>query len=243
DWRVEHVVDAVAQHFEHFLAWTIGVVIELVNQRLAEASIAAPLCEALPSYVRYGVDSPLALRLVVSGVRSRRLAHVIAAATAAEEVEGDSLRQWLGSMEIAELRRRFTASSSELLDLLEFARTPRASVLRDLLEQGRSVIEVHLIDRTDEAEITTSPDEDHAAAEGTTVREAEGEIPVDLRPVVGEERPPRLGVFSAETDDLVALVPTPSYGDVQSILDTGVPTTGTLRGETLELVLAPETAT
>jgi superfamily II DNA/RNA helicase len=242
DWRVEQVVDAVAQHFEHFLAWTLGVVIELVNERLAEASIAAPLCEPLPSYVRYGVDSPLALRLVVSGVRSRRLAHVIAAAAAAEQVEGDSLRQWLGSMEIADLRRRFSASSSELLDLLEFARTPRASVLRDLLEQGRSVIEVHLVKRTAEAEITTSAEEDHAVPEAATTGEDEGEIPVDLRQVVGEERPPRLGVFSAETYELIALVPTPSYGDVESILDTGVPTTGTLRGETLELVLASETA-
>jgi len=145
-------------------------------------------------------------------------------------------------MEIAELRRRFTASSSELLDLLEFARTPRASVLRDLLEQGRSVIGVHLIDKgTGQPEVTTSPEEKHTAAEGTTVRD-ESEIPVDLRPVVGEERPPRLGVFSAETNEMIALVPTPSYGDVQSILDTGVPTAGTLRGETLELVLAPETA-
>jgi hypothetical protein len=68
DWRVEQIVDAVAQHFEHFLAWTLGVLVELVNGHLAQGLNPARLCEELPTYVRYGVESELGLRLLVSGV-------------------------------------------------------------------------------------------------------------------------------------------------------------------------------
>ena len=235
DWRVEQVVDTVAQHLEHFLSWTLGVLVELVNDRLSEDEVEARLCDELPAYVRYGVNSPLALRLVVSGVRSRRLAHAVAAAAVAEGVGGEDLRGWLGALQIAELRQRFSASSSELLDILEFARTPGASVLRDLLEQGRTQISVQLIDSVS------------AEVDGDTARDAPlvsrtREQAVDLRPVSGEEHPPRLGVFDVDHGGLVALVPTPIYGDVQSILDTGVPTTGLLRNETLELVLVSDSA-
>jgi hypothetical protein len=146
-------------------------------------------------------------------------------------------------MEIAELRRRFNGSSSELLDLLEFTRTPRASVLRDLLEQGRAEVTVQPV----VAETPAARDVDQIGEEGQTtaqptVTEAARTTLADLRPVPGEELPPRLGVFSIETEQLIALVPTSLYGEVQPILDTGVPTTGTLQGDTLELVLASETA-
>lgn len=217
--------------------------VELVNGQLADGATPARLCEQLPTYVRYGVDSELALRLLISGVRSRRLAHAIARAAATEEVEGDSLRRWLGEMEIAELRRRFSASSSELLDILEFTRTPRASVLRDLLEQGRAEVAVRRIvaERSDATEDGGQAEGDRSMADESTAAGPEGGILADLRPVPGEELPSRLGVFGTETGQLIALVPTPAYGDVQGILDTGVPITGTLRGEMLEVVLAPET--
>ena len=35
-WRIEQMVDAVTKHFEHYLAWTIGALTELVNTRLAD---------------------------------------------------------------------------------------------------------------------------------------------------------------------------------------------------------------
>ena len=30
------MVDAVTEHFEHYLAWTVGALVELVNTRLAD---------------------------------------------------------------------------------------------------------------------------------------------------------------------------------------------------------------
>ena len=54
-WRIEQMVDAVTEHFEHYLAWTVGALVELVNTRLADAGIEERLCPDLGSYIRYGV--------------------------------------------------------------------------------------------------------------------------------------------------------------------------------------------
>lgn len=142
DWRVEQMVDAVTQHFEHFLAWQLAALVELVNELLDESGIETTLCPELPVYVRYGVDSGAALRLLMSGVRSRRLANLISDEAEREGVAGSELRAWLTSMDVAELRARFSASSSELLDLLDYARSPNSSLLREFLEQGRAEIPI-----------------------------------------------------------------------------------------------------
>jgi len=244
DWRVEQIVDVVTQHFEHFLAWTLSVLLELVNERLAELPDPVRLCPELPAYVRYGVDSRLALRLLVSGVRSRRLASAIATVAASEDIDNDSLRRWLGSMEIADLRRSFSASTSELLDLLEFARTPRTSALRNLLESGHAEIVVHPIRRESQEPGGDSRGSQDAIRTGhSPLPIIEQGLEVNLRPVPGEQRPSQLGVFTVDTDQLVALVPTPMYGDIQSILATGLATSGTLRQETLDVYSAPNRST
>ena len=36
-WRLEQTVDAVSEAFEHFLSWTVGVVVEQANDILAQA--------------------------------------------------------------------------------------------------------------------------------------------------------------------------------------------------------------
>ena len=47
--------------------------------------------------------------------------------------------------------------------------------------------------------------------------------------------------FNAADGELVAVVPTSAYGDVQSILETGVPIAGSLARTTLSLVLVATT--
>jgi hypothetical protein len=65
-WRIEQMVDAVTDHFEHYLAWTVGALVELVNSWLADAGIEERLCPDLGSYIRYGVNDPKALILQTS---------------------------------------------------------------------------------------------------------------------------------------------------------------------------------
>jgi len=64
-------------HFEHYLAWTDGALVELVNDRLRERDVDERA--ELGSCVRYGVGDRRALVLMTSGIRSRRLAHAISA--------------------------------------------------------------------------------------------------------------------------------------------------------------------
>ena len=61
-YRIEQMVGAASEHFEHYLAWTVGAVVELVNTRLLDADIEVRLCPDLAGYIRYGVDSTTFMR-------------------------------------------------------------------------------------------------------------------------------------------------------------------------------------
>ena len=142
-WRIEQMVDAVTKHFEHYLAWTVGALVELVNTRLADSGIEERLCPDLGSYIRYGVDDPKALILMTSGIRSRRLAHAIAADLPADlEPAREQLRLQLARMGVAGWRTRYDASAAEVLDLLDFTRVRNRSLLRTLLETGNVTVDL-----------------------------------------------------------------------------------------------------
>ncbi len=142
-WRIEQMVDAVAGHFEHYLAWTVGALVELVNTRLVDAGIEKRLCPELGSYIRYGVADPRALILMTSGIRSRRLAHAIIADLPADlEPTRETLRLWIARMGVPEWRTRYNASASEVLDLLDFTRVRSRSLLKTLLETGTVTVEL-----------------------------------------------------------------------------------------------------
>ena len=117
DFRIEQMVDAVTEFFEHFLGWTLGVLVERVNQVLEEQGEESRMCPDLPAFVRYGVSSAHSLALAAAGVRSRRLLRSIAEQALTDEVT--DLDDWLASMSIAEWRVRFEAVASDLRDLLE----------------------------------------------------------------------------------------------------------------------------
>ncbi|GKV71167.1 hypothetical protein NCCP2145_05480 [Pseudarthrobacter sp. NCCP-2145] len=142
-WRIEQMVDVVTGQFEHYLAWTIGAIVELVNSRFADEDKPQALCPDLGRYVRYGVGDRLALLLMTSGVRSRRLARAIAESfPLSQDVTEDDLREHLGHMTVSDWRDQFEVTSSEIIDLLEFTRLKRRSLLRKLLETGAVELEV-----------------------------------------------------------------------------------------------------
>ena len=119
DWRIEQMVDAVTQHFEHFLAWMTGVLLHEVNDLLAADDGEEFLCPPLPLFVRYGVDTVQALELLTAGLRSREFANVVGEAARREGIEHGELREWLRTMSVVEWRARFEASAGDVVDLLE----------------------------------------------------------------------------------------------------------------------------
>jgi superfamily II DNA/RNA helicase len=251
-WRIEQMVIAITEMFEHFLAWTLGVLVELVNQRLTELDAAVRLCPEFPAYVRYGVDSPEALDLLGAGVRSRRLAHAVAQSCREEGRPLSELRAWLGSMSVAQWRERFAASSSEILDLLEVARVRRGNILRPLLEEGEVTVRVIPVD--DASADTDDRGRPPRAATLWDVRGGDDELPgavdpssdqagqlVVLQPVRTEPSPSPLGVYALHQDQLLAVVPTPVHTDVQAVLDTGFDLELRLLGDELVMGLGAPT--
>jgi superfamily II DNA/RNA helicase len=196
-WRVEQMVDAVTSHFEHYLAWTVGAVVELVNLKLADRGITPPLCPEIGGYIRYGVDDPNALILMTSGIRSRRLAHTIARDLPDDLPSNpDSLRNFLAPKGVVGWRDEYDATASEILDLLEFARLRRRSLLRSLLENGTVNVDLPEISR------------------GGRFRR------LTVEPRRDTPEPAPLAVYDG--DELIATVASPDHADLDEILDTGI---------------------
>jgi hypothetical protein len=214
DYRIEQMVDAVTQHFEHFLAWMLGVLLQEVNDRLVERDSDEFVCPPLPLFVRYGVDTIQAVELLTSGVRSREFAATVGETARREGIEAGDLRGWLREMTIGVWRDRFGAAAGDILDLLEYARTRRGGLLRSLLEAGEVSIEV-----TDEVGGGVWEDVEILAAEGVPP------VPLVVRTQDGESR---------------ASVPTAVHSELQALLDTGLAFQARLDEQTLQLRLEPE---
>jgi hypothetical protein len=226
DWRLDQIVDVTTQLFEHFLSWTLGVVIEQVNAQLGTQGLPERLCPGLSAFVRYGVDRSLAVELLTSGVGSRVLAQRIAVSAERESVEVIGLRSWLGRMSIPGWRDRFDASSSELLDLLEYTRSRRTGILRLLLETGTSTIAVvPLPDAPASPSPAGSPTEDQARFVFITS---------------DPDAPPPSALMvraSDQTGELLALIPPSSHSDVETLLTSGVTFDASLLGDGLSFRL------
>lgn len=132
-WRLEQMVDRVSRGFSHAISWMIATVIERTNAILAEDDLE-PICPALALYVRFGVDSPVALQLITSSLRSRDVAVRVARAAAEADVADDALTRWLGLVPIEQWAELFGARPSDVLDLLDAISDPQAEILRRLLD-------------------------------------------------------------------------------------------------------------
>ena len=134
-YRSESITEFTASVFEHHLPWTLGFVLQSVNDQLAASGNDHQLPTQLPAVIHYGVDSEIALNLMMDGIRSRRLANSVATAAGPALVdESRTSRDWLASQTVGEWRERFSASPTEIADLLTFARPPDAQKVNSILE-------------------------------------------------------------------------------------------------------------
>ena len=146
EYRSEALADFVTNVFGHHLPWTLGIVLQWVNIQI-EANDGRPIPEQLPLAIHYGVSNRTALNLMQSGIRSRRLAKVVAA-HADGEVDGgiSSLRGWLADQTITYWRERYTASSTEIADLLRFARSPGSQLVSSVLAGSAHELTINTTD-------------------------------------------------------------------------------------------------
>lgn len=144
-WRIEQMVNVTTTQFEHYLSWTLGAVVELTNSLLDSQGSDARVCPELAGYVRYGVKSQVALRLMSEGLHSRRISNLIAASLPIDASTGiEELRTGLGALSVEDWRREFSATASEVADLLDFTRQRKRSLLKVLLDSGTVSLPVFL---------------------------------------------------------------------------------------------------
>jgi hypothetical protein len=197
-YRYEQLSEFIAQVLEHLLPWLLNTLVSWVNEGL---DADEQLCPELPAYIRFGVDTPVALELARAGVRSRRLVHAVATqAVASTELP---VREWLTETDIRTWRQTFDASPNELGDLLVFSRARDARITSRAL--AGEVVEIQLV-------VEGSPD-----AGDIEVREAD------------EDPPPRLAAF--RDGQVVGYVRSEHHDDVSRLLAVGVPLSITLTEE------------
>jgi len=142
-WRLEQTVDAISGAFEHFLSWTVGVVVAQANEHLVNEGGVDALPDELAYFIRYGVDTTIALNLLTSGIRSRRVAYMIGQRATELDLSWLDSRDWLRELHINGWKTELHASRREVEDLVEFCRSNVTSPLRQLLEEQTVTIKLY----------------------------------------------------------------------------------------------------
>ncbi len=58
-FRLEQMVDGISEGVQHYLSWTVGIVIAQANDILLSRSSPLQLLASTAAHLRYGVDTPL----------------------------------------------------------------------------------------------------------------------------------------------------------------------------------------
>ena len=144
DWALEQAVTNISTTFEHYLSWTLGALINMVNGLLADDWQTVRLRPDSAWFLRYGVNTEQAIHLLVSGIHSRRLAHAIGRNAAERHVAVEEMRTWLADQHLTTWRQIYDATPPEIDDLIEYVRKPGRSLLRILLTEGEVTIDAQL---------------------------------------------------------------------------------------------------
>lgn len=214
--RLEQMVDVISGAFEHFLSWTVGVIIEQTNAALSAENSWMRLRSDTSSMLRYGVDTSHALTLLTRGVQSRRLAQRIGRWANDDRMEISDLRDALANLHIDGWRENFGASPADVLDLLEFTRSRTVSLLRELLESGSASVMVNLGEQDGDVQEKFSE---------VSVRPS-GQIPAAYQVFHGER--------------ILATVKATDHTAVQDVLDSGLDPKLSLFGSFLQFTVSGE---
>ncbi|WP_281904024.1 DEAD/DEAH box helicase [Nocardia cyriacigeorgica] len=142
DWALEQAVANISKTFEHYLSWTVGALVYLINDRLSKANSSQRLRADTAWCLRYGVDTAQAIHLLTSGIHSRTLAHVIGRNADSHGISSGELREWLASQHITTWRQLYQPTDLEVEDLTEYVRVRGRSLLRGLLTDDSIALDV-----------------------------------------------------------------------------------------------------
>ncbi|MFD9687391.1 DEAD/DEAH box helicase [Kitasatospora sp. NPDC059088] len=192
-WALDQAVRNISTAFGHALSWTVGALINLVNTSPALSPTAPRLNTHTAWHIRHGVDTEQALTLLTSGITSRRIAHALGRDAQRLGYRSDALRQWTAQHHIDGWISQYRAGEYEVLDLLDYVRTP-ADLINRLIDGSDATTPLTRF-------VTGTPDGPVGIAR-----------PSESRPTIRVGRDGRT----------VATVPSDRHLDVLAMLDSGL---------------------
>ncbi len=210
-FRLEQMVDGISEGVQHYLSWTVGLVIAQANDILLSRLSPVQLFASTAAHLRYGVDTPLAIDLLVRDVKSRTLAQHLGRLAEDAGLDEEGLREYLSEQHIQGWRADLGATPTDVLDLLQYV-------------QGR--------DRHKLAEMM-------ATGAVTAQSRLEGDEPVDPVPVtvVASDDGDELRIL-AEDRSVLGVIVARDHAGVAAVLDSGLLLDFTLQGATVTITRA-----
>jgi hypothetical protein len=135
-FRLEQIVDGISEGVQHYLSWTVGLVIAQANAILASRLSLTELFVGTAAHLRYGVDTPMAINLLISDLKSRTLAQQLGRVARDIGLEDEGLRSYLSDMHIRGWRTEFGATPTDVLDLLQYVQGRDRHKLAALMADG-----------------------------------------------------------------------------------------------------------
>lgn len=196
EYAYECLGDFITGVFEHYLPWILGTLINWANEYLfAVAGTSKIFSLQVPAYVRYGLNNPDAMDLMMNGVKSRILALEIAKQYSEEDEA--SLAHWLRQIGLNGIRDRFIVSESDLRDILGYLKPRESFLLAEIIDGIEVKLDFRIRSTTD------------ISGEATFKYSEEDELPAKISLSRG--------------DATICTLPLSAYVDIESLMETGLP--------------------
>lgn len=144
-FRLEQMVDGISEGIQHYLSWTVGLVISQANDILRLRLSSAALFSSTAAHLRYGVDSPIAINLLVRDVKSRTLAQRLGRVAREAGWDEEGLREHLSEQHIRGWRDNLEATPTDVLDLLQYVEGRDRHKLAEMMELGAVTAQSRLV--------------------------------------------------------------------------------------------------
>jgi hypothetical protein len=143
-FRLEQMVDGISEGVQHYLSWTVGLIIAQANDMLLSRLSPVQLYAGTAAHLRYGVDTPLAINLLVRDVKSRTLARDLGRIARDGGLDEAGLREYLSEQHIRGWRADLGATPTDVLDLLQYVQGGDRHKLGEMMETGSVTAQARL---------------------------------------------------------------------------------------------------
>ncbi|MDR6175479.1 hypothetical protein QE364_000098 [Nocardioides zeae] len=209
--RLEQMVDAISEGVQHYLSWTVGLVIAQANDILLSRLSPMQLFANTAAHLRYGVDTALAINLLIRDLKSRTLAQELGRIADETGLDEEGLRDYLSERHIQGWRTELGATPTDVLDLLQYVQGGDRHKLAEMMATGAVTAQARVEDEGPVDPMSV-----------TVVVSADGD---ELRLLAGDRKV--LGVIVAR-----------DHAGVAAVLDSGLLLDFTLQGSLVTITRA-----